>query len=188
VGRKLIFSMATSLDGYVNGPDGRFDWAAPDEELHRFHNRQTAEIGIHLLGRRLYETMVYWEAESDPSWGEIEREFAEIWKRLPKLVFSTTLDRVQGNAQLATAEIVGQVQALKAEEGEDIAVGGPGLAAPLIERDLIDEYHLFVNPVLAGGGTPFFASVPRPIDLELVETRTFSSRVVYSRYRRRASG
>ena len=182
--RRLIYSIGVSLDGYIADPDGRFDWAAPDEELHRFHNQQTRELGLHLLGRRLYETMVYWEtAEQNPQSTDYELEFAGVWKRLPKLVFSSRLDHVQGNARLASEGIVEAVERLKAEPGGDISVGGAALAGPLIQRDLIDEYRLFVNPALAGGGTPFFPTLERPLGLKLLETRTFSSRVVYARYR-----
>jgi dihydrofolate reductase len=181
----VIFSMAASLDGYIAGPDGEFGWAAPDDELHRFHNEQTRELGAHLMGRRLYETMVYWEtADQDPSIGETEREFADIWQALPKIVFSTTLESVEGNTRLATDGPAEELARLKAEAGKDIAVGGAGLAATFTELGLIDEYRLFVSPVIVGGGTPFFPPLDDRIDLELVETRTFGSRVTYLRYRR----
>jgi dihydrofolate reductase len=183
---KLIYSMGTSLDGFVAGRDGEFGWAAPDEELHRFHNEQTRDLGTHLLGRRLYEVMTYWETvEEDPSpEHEIELEFARIWKALPKVVFSATLTEVVGNTRLATDGVAEEIARLKSQPGKDIGVGGAGLAGTCMELDLIDEYRLFVNPVLVGGGTPFFAAIERKLDLELVETRTFGSRVVYLRYRR----
>lgn len=183
--RRLIYSMGVSLDGYIAGPDGGFDWAAPDEELHGFHNEQTRELGVHLCGRRLYETMLYWEgAEQNPGLGAIELEFARIWQDLPKLVFSTTLDRVQGNARLAEGGLAEELARLKGEPGKDLAVGGAGLAAAAAQLGLIDEYRLFVSPVVVGGGTPFFPALDEQINLELVETRTFGSRVVYLRYRR----
>ncbi|MCW2967847.1 MAG: pSRTUE45c [Solirubrobacteraceae bacterium] len=183
--RRLIYSMGVSLDGYIAGPDGGFDWAAPDEELHGFHNEQTRELGVHLCGRRLYETMLYWEgAEQNPALGAIELEFARIWQDLPKLVFSTTLDRVQGNARLAEGGLAEELARLKGEPGKDLAVGGAGLAAAAAQLGLIDEYRLFVSPVVVGGGTPFFPALDEQINLELVETRTFGSRVVYLRYRR----
>jgi dihydrofolate reductase len=185
--RQLVHSMGVSLDGYIADRAGNFDWAAPDEELHRFHNEQTTELGAHLLGRRLYETMVYWEtADRDPSISDVGREFALLWQRLPKVVFSSTLDTVEGrNARLATADLATEVARLKAEPGEgEIAVGGAGLAAACAKLDLIDEYRLFVNPVIVGGGTPFFPALDDQLALELVETRTFGSRVVYLRYRR----
>ena len=183
--RKVIYSMNPSLDGYIAGPDGTFDWSAPDEELHRFHNERVRELGAHFLGRRLYETMVYWEtADQDPSAPEHMLEFARLWQALPKIVFSNTLETVEGNTRLATGGIAEEVAALKQQPGGDIAVGGAGLAASFIKLGLIDEYQIFVNPVVVGGGTPFFPALDEQINLELVETRTFGSRVVYLRYRR----
>ena len=183
--RKVTYSMGVSLDGFIAGPGGAIDWTAPDEELHRFHNQQTRELGVHLCGRRLYETMVYWEtADQDPSAGETVLEFARIWRPLPKLVFSTTLDTVEGNATLATDSVADEVTRLKEQPGKEIAVGGAGLASTLTALGLIDEYRLFVHPVVIGAGTPYFPALDARIDLELVETRTFGSRVVYLRYRR----
>jgi dihydrofolate reductase len=179
----VIYAMGgVSADGYVVGPDGKFDWAVPDEELHRFHNEQTRALAGHLLGRRLYETMVYWEtAENDPS--DIAREFALIWQALPKVVFSRTLGSVEGaNTTLARGELRAELAALQAAVGGDVGVGGAELAAEAARLGLIDEYRLFVHPVAVGGGSPFFPRDQR-LDLELVETRTFSSRVVYLRYR-----
>jgi dihydrofolate reductase len=182
--RKLIYSMSVSLDGFIAGPDGEIDWSPPDEELHRFHNEQVRAIGAHLLGRRLYETMVYWEtAEENPSASDYELEFARIWKALPKIVFSKTLQKVEGNARLVRDGLVDEVAKLKEQPGKDLAVGGAGLASSCIELGLIDEYRLFVSPVVLGGGTPYFPPLQERIDLELVETRTFGSRVVYVRYR-----
>jgi dihydrofolate reductase len=183
--RKVIYSMGTSLDGFIAGPGGEIDWSAPDEELHRFHNDQTRELGAHFCGRRLYEEMRYWDtADEDPSIGEIEREFSGIWRDLPKIVFSTTLETVEGNARLATDGVAEEVARFKAQPGKDLAVGGAGLAATFIELGLIDEFRLFVNPVVLGGGTPYFPPLANRIALELVDTRTFGSRVEYVRYRR----
>jgi dihydrofolate reductase len=182
--RKVIYSMGVSLDGFIAGPGGEIDWSAPDEELHRFHNQQTRELGAHLCGRRLYETMVYWEtADKNPSATEYELEFARIWQNLPKIVFSNTLERVEGNARLATDGVAEEVAKLKEEPGEDLAVGGAGLASTFARLGLIDEYRLFVSPVVLGAGTRFFPALDERINLELVETRTFGSRVVYLRYR-----
>jgi dihydrofolate reductase len=180
--RNLIYSMSVSLDGYIAGPGGEIDWSAPDEELHRFHNDRVRELGAHLCGRRLYETMVYWET-ADPDWGDVELEFARIWQPLPKLVFSKTLDHVEGNATLVREVDADEIARMKEEPGGDIGVGGAGLAATLIGLGLIDEFQLFVNPVVLGGGTPFFPSVDERIDLEFVESRTFGSRIVYQRFR-----
>jgi dihydrofolate reductase len=183
--RKLIYSMGVSLDGFIAGPDGEIDWSAPDEELHRFHNRQTRELGAQLCGRRLYEEMAYWEtADENPSLPEHELEFARIWKDTPKIVFSKTLEKVEGNARLVRDGVAEEVAKLKEQPGRDLAVGGAGLASTCIELGLVDEYRLFVSPVVLGGGTPYFPALDERIRLELVETRTFGSRVVYVRYRR----
>jgi dihydrofolate reductase len=182
---KLIYSMGVSLDGFIAGPGGDIDWGAPDEERHRFHNEQTREVGAHLCGRRLYETMLYWEtADENPSAAEYELEFARIWKAIPKIVFSKTLETVEGNARLARDSVADEVANLKEQPGKDLAVGGAGLASTCIELGLVDEYRLFVSPVVLGGGTPYFPALKERIDLELVETQTFGSRVVYLRYRR----
>jgi dihydrofolate reductase len=183
--RKLIYSFAVSLDGFIAGPDGDFGWSAPDEELHRFHNQQARELGGHLCGRRLYETMLPWETYDEDQGGpEHIVEFARIWKAAPKVVFSRTLETVEGNATLATGDVAEEVSRLKEQPGKDLSVGGAGLASACVRLGLIDEYGLFVNPVAVGGGTPYFPALDERIDLELVETRTFGSRVVYLRYRR----
>ena len=183
--RRLIYSMTVSLDGFIAGPGGEIDWSAPDEELHRFHNEQVRELGAHLCGRRLYETMLYWETveESSPL-PDYALEFARIWKQLPRIVFSTTLERVEGNARLLREGLAREVARLKDQPGKDLAVGGAGLAAGCIELGLVDEFRLFVSPVLLGGGTRYFPALDERVDLELVETRTFGSRVIYLCYRR----
>jgi len=181
----VIYAMGgVSADGYIAGPDGRFDWAVPDEELHRFHNAQTGALAGHLLGRRLYETMVYWEtADEDPAAGDVARDFALIWQALPKVVFSRTLDSVEGaNTTLARADLRAELTSLQESVRGDVAVGGAELAAEAARLDLIDEYGLFVHPVAVGGGIPYFPRDHRA-EMELVETRTFSSRVVYLRFR-----
>jgi dihydrofolate reductase len=178
--RKVIYSMSVSLDGFVAGPGGNIDWSAPDEELHQFHNDRVKELGAHLLGRRLYESMVYWESE-DPTWGPVEHEFAEIWRALPKVVYSTTLDSVEGNARLAREVDAEEIAAMKREPGKDIEVGGATLAATLTRLGLIDDYRLFVVPIVLGAGTPYFPALEDRVPLKLVETRTFGE-VVYLRY------
>jgi dihydrofolate reductase len=183
--RKLIYSMGVSLDGFIAGPDGKIDWTAPDEELHRFHNQQTREVGAHLCGRRLYEAMVYWEtAAENPSATDFELEFALIWKELPKIVFSRTLQKVEGNARLVRDSVAEEVARLKDQPGKDLAVGGAGLASTCMEMGFIDEYRMFVSPVVLGGGTPYFPALDERINLELLEAKTFGSRVVYLRYQR----
>jgi dihydrofolate reductase len=183
--RSVTYSMSVSLDGYIVGPDGDFDWGVPDEEVFRFWIDEIRGVGVHLLGRRLYETMLYWEtADQDPSLDDSMLEWAALWKPLPKVVFSTTLSAVQGNARLASGGLAEEIERLRAEPGEgDIAIGGATLAAEAAASGLIDEYRVMVYPVLVGGGIPFFPRRERRVDLELAETRTFGSRVVYLRYR-----
>jgi dihydrofolate reductase len=183
--RSVTYSMNVSLDGYIVGPDGDFDWSAPLEEVFRWWTDEIREVGVHLLGRRLYETMLYWEtAEQDQSLDEAELEWAALWKALPKVVFSTTLSQVQGNARLATGGLAEEVERLRAEPEEgEIAIGGATLAAEAAALGLIDEYRAMVYPVLVGGGIPFFPRRERRVDLELVETRAFHSKVVYLRHR-----
>jgi dihydrofolate reductase len=183
--RSVTYSMSVSLDGYIVGPDGAFDWTAPDKEVFRFWIDEIRGVGAHLMGRRLYETMLYWEtAEQDQSLDDAELEWAALWKPLPKVVFSTTLSEVQGNARLASGGLAAEIERLRAEPRDgDIAIGGATLAAEAAALDLIDEYQAMVHPVLVGGGISFFPQSERRVDLELVETRTFSSRVVYLRYR-----
>ncbi len=183
--RSVTFSMGVSLDGYIVGPDGDFAWAPPDEEVFRSHIDEIRGVGAYLLGRRLYETMLYWEtADRDPSLDASRLEWAALWKTLPKVVFSTTLSAVQGEARLASGRLADEIERLRAEPGEgDIAIGGATLAAEAAALDLIDEYRMRVYPVLVGGGIPFFPRRERRVDLELLEDRTFSSGVVYLRYR-----
>jgi dihydrofolate reductase len=183
--RKVIYSMQVSLDGYIAGPGGNIDWSAPDEELHRFHNEQAGATGVQLYGRRMYEVMRFWETHGDdPSADEVEREFAQIWKATPKLVFSRTLDSVGDDYELVGGDVGETIAALKEQDGGDIAVGGAGLAASVMARGLIDEYLQFVYPVVLGGGTPFFPALDARIPLRLAESRTFGSGVVYLRYER----
>ena len=179
--RRVIYSMTMSADGFTAGPGGEIDWSAPDEELHRFHNERVRELTAHLCGRRLYETMLYWDTEEASGSGDpVTREFAAIWQTLPRIVFSRTLSSVEGNARLATGGIEDELAALDG----DVGVGGPGLAAECIRRGLVDEYQLFVSPVILGGGTPFFPPLDARVPLELLESRTFGSRVVYLRFAR----
>jgi dihydrofolate reductase len=182
--RKVIYSMTVSLDGYIAGPDGAIDWSVSDEELFAFHTQRVQETGVQLCGRRLYETMVYWETAEDSPLAAEQVEFAQIWKALPKVVFSTTLQSVVGNTRLAAGGVGEEISRLKEQPGKDIAVGGAGLARACMKLELIDEWRLFVSPVLLGGGTPYFPPLGETIDLELIETKTFGSRVVYLRYGR----
>ncbi|MGI5424344.1 dihydrofolate reductase family protein [Streptomyces sp. CA-179760] len=182
--RSVTYSMSVSLDGYIVGPDGGFDWGL-DEEVFRFWIDEIREVGVHLMGRRLYETMLYWEtADQDPSLDAAGHEWAALWNPLPKVVFSTTLSTVRGHARLASGGVAEEIERLRAEPGEgEIAIGGATLAAEAAGAGLIDEYRTMVYPVLVGGGIPYFPRHERRVDLELVETRSFASRVVYLRHR-----
>jgi dihydrofolate reductase len=182
----LIYSMAVSLDGFIADSNGEIGWTVPDAELFRFHTERVREIGGHLCGRRLYETMAYWEtADQNDSLDEDEREFARIWQALPKVVFSRTLEAVEGNARLVRGDAVEEAARLKEESKDDLEVGGAGLAATLIEAGLVDDFRLFVAPVVLGGGTPYFPPLEKRVELDLVETRTFDSPAVYLHYRLR---
>ncbi|MER6672713.1 dihydrofolate reductase family protein [Streptomyces sp. NPDC000983] len=184
--RSVTYSMSSSLDGCIVGPDGSFDWTEPDDEVFRFWLDEIRGLGVHLLGRRLYESMRYWEtAAEDPSLDEAHLEWAERWNALPKVVFSTTLSTVEGgNTRLAAGGLAEEIERLRAEPGEgDIALGGAALAAEAAALDLIDEYQVMVCPVLVGGGTPLFARDERRVDLELVESRPFDSGLLHLRYR-----
>lgn len=183
--RSVTYSMSVSLDGYIVGPDGKFDWSEPDEEVFRFFTDELPAVGVHLMGRRLYETMLYWEtADQDPSLDDAEREWTALWKPLPKVVFSRTLSEVQGNARLASGGVAEEVARLRSEPGEgDIAIGGATLATAAASLGLIDEYQIMMCPVLVGGGVPYFARDERRVDLALVEKRPFESGSVFLRYR-----
>ena len=182
--RSVTYSMSTSLDGYIVGPDGTFDWPGLDEQVLRFWNDEIRGVGVHLMGRRLYETMLYWETVDQATLDASRIEWAGLWNGLPKVVFSTTLSAVRSNARLASGGVADEIERLRAEPGEgDIAIGGATLAAQAAALDLIDEYRVMVYPVLVGGGLSYFPQGERRVDLELVETRTFSSKFVYLRYR-----
>ena len=180
----LLFSMSVSVDGFIADREGAFEWSAPSEELFRFHTARVSELGGCLLGRRLYETMLVWETDPSLRDTEVDAAFADVWCALPKVVFSRTLDRVQGNARLAEASLAEEVAAALAATDKDVEIGGAGLAAQAIELGFVDELRMFRYPVFVGGGTPFLPPVTENVPLELIETRTFGSRVIYERYGR----
>ena len=187
--RKVIYSMSVSLDGFVETVDRSIDWVIVDEELHTFFNAQARAQDTFLYGRRMYELMVeFWPtADQNPANPAFMGEFAHIWKPMPKVVFSKTLREVAWNSRLVSSDdLAGEITKLKAQAGKDMGVGGPTLAASLIRLGLVDEYQLFINPVVLGAGTPYFPALERKIDLRLVETRTFRSGVVYVRYENKA--
>jgi len=180
----LIYSMGVSVDGFIADRDGAFGWGVPSDEQFRFHLEQVRGLGSCLLGRRLYETMLVWETDPSLRDNEDTTAFADVWSALPKVVFSRTLDRVQGNARLAGAPLAEEVAAALDATDKDVEIGGAGLAAGAIELGLVDELHIFRHPVLLGGGTPLLPPVTEHVPLDLVDTRTFGSRVIYERYRR----
>jgi dihydrofolate reductase len=178
---KLIYSAIASLDGYVADPDGNFDWAAPDEEVHAFVNDLERPIGTHLYGRRMYEVMAAWETIEDDH--PAMRDFAEIWRAADKVVYSTMLDAVAtGKTRLERTFEPDAVRRTKASADRDISIGGPGLAAYALEAGLVDELHFFAVPVIVGAGTHWLPDGIR-FDLELLDERRFASGVVHLHYR-----
>ena len=180
----LIYSMSVSVDGFIADRKGGFEWGAPSEDLFRFHTALVSELGGYLLGRRLYETMLVWETDPSMRDNEPGAAFADVWCAIPKVVFSRTLDSVQGNARLAQTSLAEEIAAALDATDKDVQVGGAGLAAQAIELGLVDELRMFRYPVVVGGGTPFLPPVTDDIALDLIETRTFGSRVIYERYGR----
>jgi dihydrofolate reductase len=184
----LIYSMTVSADGFITDRDGAIDWSVPSDELFRFHTERTREMGAFLCGRKLYETMLVWE--TDPSMREEESDavFADVWSAIPKVVFSRTLERVEGNARLAEGSLAEEAAAAREATDLHVGIGGAGLAAAAIEEGLVDELRMFRAPVVLGGGTSFLPPVTDRIRLELVETRTFGGQIVLERYRRAGGG
>src|SRR5689334_13922625 len=180
----LIYSMGVSVDGFIADREGAFGWTVPTEEQFRFHLAQIGELGGYLCGRRLYETMLVWETDPSMRENELRSAFADVWCALPKVVFSRSLDSVQGNARLAEASVAEEVAAALDATDKLVSIGGAGLAAEAIELGLVDELRMFRYPVVVGGGTPFLPPVTEAVALDLVETRMLGSRVVYERYRR----
>jgi dihydrofolate reductase len=180
----LIYSMSVSVDGFIADREGSFAWTEPDEELFGFHLEQVGDLGGYLCGRRLYETMLVWETDPALRDTDLAAAFADVWCALPKVVFSLTLDRVEGNARLAEASLAEEVATALAATDSDVSIGGATLAAAAIELGLVDELRMFRLPVVVGGGTPYLPPVAEHITLDLVETRTFGSGAVFERYRR----
>lgn len=182
--RKLIYSMNVTLDGYIAAPGDDISWGVPSVELHQWFNDRAREVGVSLYGRRLWELMsAHWPtADRQPDVTPVEAEFARIWQRTPKVVFSSTLEEVGGDARLVTGDAVAEIARLKAEDGAPMEIGGATLAGAAIRAGLIDEYQIVTHPVLVGGGTPFFSTLDTWVSLDLVETRAFPDDVTMSRY------
>ena len=183
---KLIYAAIASLDGYVADADGNFDWAAPDEEVHTFVNELERRVGTYLYGRRMYDTMVFWEAvpnlADEPA---CVQDFAEIWRSADKIVYSRTLETAASDSTRIERTFEAEaIRRMKATAEKDITVGGPELAAQAIRAGLVDEFHLFVTPVVVGGGTSWLPDDVR-VDLELLDERRFASGVVHLHYRAR---
>jgi dihydrofolate reductase len=184
--RKIILMMSVSLDGFMEGPDRQLDWHLVDDELHSHFNEQLSAMGAFLDGRVTYELMAgYWPAaDTDPSITGPVAEFARIWRDMPKIVYSTTLERADWNTTIIRDVVAEQVMELKAQPGGDLVLGGADLAATFMRHDLIDEYWLYVHPVVIGGGKPLFQESATRISLCLTQTRTFGNGVVLLRYQR----
>ena len=184
---KLIYCLNVSLDGFIETPDKSLAWTEVDEELHSWFNDHMREVEASLYGRRLYELMAgHWPtAGSDPDSNEIEREFSRLWLETPKIVFSTTLQSVDFNSRLVRGDVGDVLARVRTEFQGDLEVAGPNLASQFVRRGLVDEYQLMVHPVVLGAGTPFFPPLDAPIDLRLLETKTFESGVTLLRYERR---
>ena len=180
----LIYSMGVSVDGYIADRAGAFGWTIPDDEQVRFHTAQVRELGGYLCGRQLYETMLPWETDPSMRDNELGAAFADIWCAIPKVVFSRTLVSVEGNATLARASVADEVARALDASDKHVAIGGAGLAATAMELGLVDELRIFRHPVVVGGGTPFLPPLTDQIRLQLIETRTFGSRVIFERYER----
>jgi dihydrofolate reductase len=183
---KLIYSAIASLDGYIADEDGNFDWAAPDEEVHAFVNDLERPVGTYLYGRRMYETMVFWEtAHTFADQRPVMQDFAEIWQAADKVVYSRTLAAVSSARTRIERDFDPEaVRQLKASAGRDLTVGGPHLAAEAIRAGLVDEYQLFLTPFVVGGGNQALPNNIR-LKLELLDERRFGGGVVYLRYRTR---
>ena len=181
---KLIYSMNVSLDGFVETPDHSLDWSIVDDELHTWFNDHSRALAGELYGRRLWDVMsAYWPTgEDDPASTETEREFARIWNATPKIVFSTTLDRIEHNARLVRGDVGTVLDEVRSELDGDLGVGGPNLAGQFVRRGLVDEYHLMVHPVVLGAGTPFWPELDAPLRLRLVESHAFTSGVELRSY------
>jgi dihydrofolate reductase len=182
--RTLTFAMNVSLDGYVAAPGDDLGWSVPCDELFRWWSDRVAATGLALYGRRMWEGMSsHWPtAEHQPGVTPAEVAYARRWKAMPKVVFSSTLDRVDGDARLVTGDAVAEIARLKAEDGGPMDILGATLAGAAVRAGLVDEYVLATAPVLLGGGTPFFPTLEAWVDLTLVETRTFENGVVLTRY------
>jgi dihydrofolate reductase len=184
--RKVILWMSVSLDGFIEGPNREIDWHKVDDELHNHVNEELRTMGAFLSGRVTHELMAgFWPtADEDPSSPKPVAEFAGIWRDKPKIVFSRTLDRADWNTTIMRDVVPAEIRKLKEQPGGDLALSGADLAAAFMRHDLIDEYRLYVHPVVIGRGKPLFQQSDRRLERQLAETRTFGNGVVMLRYER----
>ena len=185
--RKLIYGMNLTLDGYIAAPRDDIGWSVPSDELFQFWSDQLRATDLSFYGRKLWQTMSsHWPtADQQPDATPAEIEFARSWRDMSKVVFSSTIDKVDWNTRLATGDAVAEITRLKAEDGGPMDIGGATLAGAAMRAGLIDEYVLATAPVLAGGGTPFFTALDNWVNLNLVETRTLPGGVILTRYETR---
>lgn len=184
--RNVIYAINVSLDGFIEDKDGSIGWSEPTEELHRYFGDLELEIDVHLYGRRMYEVMAgYWPtADTNTSAPEYEIEYARRWKQVANVVFSRTLEQVSEPDRLVRDNVADEIRRLKAQPGKAMVVGGAGLAASLMQLDLVDEVRLAVHPVILASGKPMFPRSDQMLRLRLIETRQFKSGVVLLRYQR----
>ena len=187
--RRVVYVASISVDGYLDSSDGDNAWVVPDPELHRHFNDLEGSFDLHLYGRRMYELMAeYWPSAGDlPEAPDYLVEYARIWRAMPKVVFSKSLDHVEWNSRLCSGEALDEVARLKREPGKSMGVGGTVLATSLARGGLIDEFRFYVMPTVVGSGTPIFPALGRHVDLTTVATRQFSSGAVLLRYRSQSS-
>jgi dihydrofolate reductase len=180
---KIIYKTHVSLNGLIEMPGDSPDWVIADEELFRYMNNLERQVGGYLWGRRMYENnQALWSIAGTQSMQAFEVEFLQIWKQIPKIVFSSTLERVEGNARLERGDPVAVVTRLKEQPGQDLSVGGVQLASTLVQAGLVDEYHIFFQPIILGAGRPIYPALNEALRLKLVETHTFKTGIIYLRY------
>jgi dihydrofolate reductase len=183
--RKIIYRCNVSLNGLIEMPGGSPDWVIADEELFRYMNDQERQVGGYLWGRGMYQNNhALWANADTQSMEAFVAEYVQIWKQIPVTVFSSTLERVEGNARLERGDPVAVVTRLKEQTGPDLSVGGVQLASALIQAGLVDEYHIFFQPIILGAGRPIYPAMKEAVRLKLVETHTFHTGIVYLRYQR----
>ncbi len=183
--RKIIFQTNVSLDGLIEMPGRPPDWVIADEELFRYMNNLERQFGGYLYGRRMYENMqALWASAYTEPLPDFQAEYVQIWKQIPAIVFSSTLDRVEGNARLERGDPVAVVTRLKGQPGPDLKLGGLQLSSALIQAGLVDEYHIFIQPILLGAGRPIYPALNEAVRLKLVETHTFQTGIIFLRYQR----